>query len=66
MKTILASRRGTARCPSSRISPADNGKTKDFVKRIEAIASDKDATRTVIILKNETPKSGGPGATCPG
>ena len=30
-----------------------NGKTKDFVKQIEAIASDKDATRTVIVLKDD-------------
>ncbi len=30
-----------------------SGKTKDFVKAIEAIASDKDAARTVVILKDD-------------
>jgi large subunit ribosomal protein L4 len=31
----------------------ESGKTKDFVKQIEAIASDKDAIRTVVILKDD-------------
>jgi large subunit ribosomal protein L4 len=32
---------------------SDNGKTKDFVKQIEAIAPAKDAVRTVIVLKDD-------------
>jgi len=31
----------------------DSGKTKDFVKQIEVIAPAKDATRTVVILKDD-------------
>jgi len=31
----------------------ESGKTKDFVKTIESIASDKDAIRTVIVLKDD-------------
>jgi large subunit ribosomal protein L4 len=31
----------------------ESGKTKDFVKTIEAIASDNDAIRTVIVLKDD-------------
>jgi large subunit ribosomal protein L4 len=30
-----------------------SGKTKDFVKQIQAIASDKDSIRTVVILKDD-------------
>jgi large subunit ribosomal protein L4 len=31
----------------------ESGKTKDFVKKIEALSSDKDAVRTVVVLKDD-------------
>jgi len=56
LKTILSLKAQDGSMAIVEDFTSENGKTKDFVKRIEAIASDKDATRTVIILKNDDPE----------
>jgi large subunit ribosomal protein L4 len=53
LKTILSLKAQDGSMSIVEDFTASNGKTKDFVKQIEAIASDKDATRTVIVLKDD-------------
>jgi large subunit ribosomal protein L4 len=53
LKTILSLKAQDGSISIVEEFTASNGKTKDFVKQIEAIASDKDATRTVIVLKDD-------------
>jgi large subunit ribosomal protein L4 len=56
LKTILSLKAQDGSMAIVEDFTSENGKTKDFVKQIEAIASDKDATRTVVILKNDDPE----------
>jgi large subunit ribosomal protein L4 len=56
LKTILSLKARDGSMAIVEDFTSENGKTKDFVKKIEAIASDKDATRTVIILKDDDPE----------
>jgi len=53
LKTILSLKAQDGSMSIVEDFTSDNGKTKDFVKRIEAIASAKDAIRTVIVLKDD-------------
>jgi len=53
MKTILSLKAQDGSLSIVEDFTVDTGKTKDFVKKIEAIAADKDATRTVFILKDD-------------
>jgi large subunit ribosomal protein L4 len=53
LKTILSLKAQDGSMSIVEDFTSDNGKTKDFVKQIEAIASAKDAIRTVIVLKND-------------
>jgi large subunit ribosomal protein L4 len=53
LKTILSLKARDGSLSVVEDFTVDTGKTKDFVKKIEAIASDKDATRTVLILKDD-------------
>jgi large subunit ribosomal protein L4 len=56
LKTILSLKAQDGSMAIVEDFTSDNGKTKDFVKQIEAIASDKEAVRTVIILRNDDPE----------
>ncbi len=53
LKTILSLKAQDGSMSIVEDFTVDTGKTKDFVKKIAAIASDKDATRTVIILRGD-------------
>jgi large subunit ribosomal protein L4 len=53
LKTILSLKAQNGTMQIVEDFTSDTGKTKDFVKQIEAIASDKDAVRTVVILKDD-------------
>jgi large subunit ribosomal protein L4 len=53
LKTILSLKARDGSMSIVEDFTVDSGKTKDFVKKIEGIASDKDATRTVIILRGD-------------
>ena len=53
LKTILSLKAQDGSMSIVEDFTSDNGKTKDFVKQIEAIASAKDAIRTVIVLKDD-------------
>jgi large subunit ribosomal protein L4 len=53
LKTILSLKAQDGTMQIVEDFTSDTGKTKDFVKQIEAIASDKDAVRTVVILKDD-------------
>jgi len=53
LKTILSLKAQDGSMQIVEDFTSDTGKTKDLVKQIEAIASDKDAIRTVVILKDD-------------
>jgi large subunit ribosomal protein L4 len=53
MKTILSLKARDGSLAVVEDFTVETGKTKDFVKKIEAIASAKDAIRTVVILKDD-------------
>jgi large subunit ribosomal protein L4 len=53
MKTILSLKARDGSLAIVEDFTVETGKTKDFVKKIEAIASGKDAVRTVVILKDD-------------
>jgi large subunit ribosomal protein L4 len=53
LKTILSLKAQDGSMAIVEDFSVESGKTKDFVEQIKAIASDKDATRTVIILKDD-------------
>ena len=53
MKTILSLKARDGSLAVVEDFTVETGKTKDFVKKIEAIASGKDAVRTVVILKDD-------------
>lgn len=53
LKTILSLKAQDGSMTFVEDFTASSGKTKDLLKQIEAIASDKDATRTVVILKDD-------------
>ena len=53
MKTILSLKARDGSLAVVEDFTVESGKTKDFVKKIEAIASGKDAVRTVVILKDD-------------
>jgi large subunit ribosomal protein L4 len=53
MKTILSLKARDGSLAVVEDFTVETGKTKDFVKKIEAIASGKDAIRTVVILKDD-------------
>jgi large subunit ribosomal protein L4 len=53
LKTILSLKAQDGTMSIVEDFTVESGKTKDFVKKIEALASDKDATRTVVILKDD-------------
>jgi large subunit ribosomal protein L4 len=53
LKTILSLKAQDGSMQIVEDFTSDSGKTKDLVKQIEAIASDKDAIRTVVILKDD-------------
>jgi large subunit ribosomal protein L4 len=53
LKTILSLKAQDGSLSVVEDFTVETGKTKDFVKKFEAIASDKDAPRTVVILKND-------------
>lgn len=53
MKTILSLKAQDGSLQIVEDFTVDTAKTKDFVKKIEAIAADKDATRTVFVLKDD-------------
>jgi large subunit ribosomal protein L4 len=53
MKTILSLKARDGSLSVVEDFTVETGKTKDFVKQIEAIASGKDAIRTVLILKDD-------------
>jgi large subunit ribosomal protein L4 len=53
MKTILSLKARDGTMAIVEDFTVDTGKTKDFVKKIAAIASGKDAIRTVVILKDD-------------
>jgi large subunit ribosomal protein L4 len=52
LKTILSLKAQDGSLSVVEDFTVETGKTKDFVKKIEAIVSGKDATRTVVILKD--------------
>jgi large subunit ribosomal protein L4 len=53
MKTILSLKAQDGTMQIVEDFTSDTGKTKDLIKQIEAIASDKDAVRTVVILNDD-------------
>jgi large subunit ribosomal protein L4 len=53
LKTILSRKAQDGTMQIVEDFTTESGKTKDFVKQIAAIASDKDAIRTVVILKDD-------------
>lgn len=53
LKTILSLKAQDGTMSIVEDFTVESGKTKDFVKALEAIASDKDAIRTVIVLKDD-------------
>jgi large subunit ribosomal protein L4 len=53
LKTILSLKAQDGSLSVVEDFTVETGTTKDFVRKFEAIASDKDATRTVVILKND-------------
>jgi large subunit ribosomal protein L4 len=53
MKTILSLKARDGSMAIVEDFTVETGKTKDFIKQIEAIASVKDAARTVVILKDD-------------
>ena len=53
LKTILSLKAQDGSMAIVEDFSSDNGKTKDFVKQIEAIAPAKDSVRTVIVLKDD-------------
>jgi large subunit ribosomal protein L4 len=53
LKTILSLKAQDGSMSIVEDFTVESGKTKDFVKTIESIASDKDAIRTVIVLKDD-------------
>jgi large subunit ribosomal protein L4 len=53
MKTILSMKAQDGSMAIVEDFTVESGKTKDFVKAIEAIASDKDQVRTVVVLKDD-------------
>lgn len=53
MKTILSLRAQDGTMTVVEDFTVESGKTRDFVKKIEAIASNKEPQRTVVILKEE-------------
>ncbi len=53
LKTILSLKAQDGTMQIVEDFTVESGKTKDFVKKLESIASDKDATRTVVILKDD-------------
>jgi large subunit ribosomal protein L4 len=53
LKTILSLKAQDGSMQIVEDFTSDKGKTKDFVKQIEAIAPAKDAIRTVIVLKDD-------------
>jgi large subunit ribosomal protein L4 len=53
LKTILSLKAQDGSMSIVEDFTVESGKTRDFVKTIEAIASDKDAIRTVIVLKDD-------------
>ncbi|MGA2547000.1 MAG: 50S ribosomal protein L4 [Rectinemataceae bacterium] len=53
LKTILSLKAQDGSLSVVEDFTVETGKTKDLVKKFEAIASDKDATRTVVILKDD-------------
>ncbi len=53
LKTILSMKAQDGSMAIVEDFSSEKGKTKDFVKQISALASDKDAVRTVIILKDD-------------
>jgi large subunit ribosomal protein L4 len=53
LKTILSLKAQDGSMSIVEDFTVESGKTKDFVKTIETIASDKDAIRTVIVLKDD-------------
>ena len=53
MKTILSLKARDGSMAIVEDFTVETGKTKDFIKQIEAIASIKDAERTVVILKDD-------------
>ena len=53
LKTILSLKARDGSMQIVEDFTSDNGKTKDFVKSIEAIAPAEDAVRTVIVLKDD-------------
>ena len=53
LKTILSLKARDGSLSVVEDFTVETGKTKEFVKKIEAIASDKETTRTVFILKDD-------------
>lgn len=53
LKTILSLKAQDGSMQIVEDFTSDTGKTKDFVKQIEAIASNEDSVRTVIVLKDD-------------